>query len=215
VALADWGVDLAVASAHKLGGPKGVGAMVVRHGLLAQLTPLVVGGGQERGLRPGTLNTPGIVGFGRAATLAGLERAAWAPRAARLSRLLHRLLTERLDGVHLNGPERGRLPNTLNLRFAGAPADALLTCVPEVAMSPGSACHGASDGEPSHVLTAMGLDRATALECLRFSLGPRTTEAEIRTAAGLVAAGVEHVRGLRASLARWSRSGTSPRSPGL
>jgi len=215
VALADWGVDLAVASAHKLGGPKGVGAMVVRRELLPQLTPLVVGGGQERGLRPGTLNTPGIVGFGRAAALAGAERATWTPRAARLSRLLHRLLTQRLDGVHLNGPDRGRLPNTLNLRFAGAPADALLTCVPEVAMSPGSACHGAGHGEPSHVLTAMGLDRTTALESLRFSLGPRTTEAEIRAAAALVADGVEHVRGLRASLARWSRTGPSSLAQGL
>ena len=206
VSLADWEVDLAVASAHKIGGPKGIGVMVVRHGLLPQLVPLMVGGGQERGLRPGTLNTPGIVGFGRAATIASAERAGWARRTSRLTRLLHQLIADRLDGVQLNGPVRGRLPNTLNLRFAGAPADALLTCVPEVAMSPGSACHG-SDGEPSHVLTAMGLDRTTALESLRFSLGPTTTEADIRTAAALVADGVQHVRGLRASMARWSRAG--------
>jgi cysteine desulfurase len=199
VALDEWGVDIAAASAHKIGGPKGVGAMVVRRGLLSQLTPLTVGGGQERGLRPGTLNTPGIVGLGSAARLAAAERQAWTRRAARLTRLLHQLLTDRLGGVQLNGPVRGRLPNTLNLRFAGAPADAVLTCVPEVAMSPGSACHGAGD-EPSHVLTAMGLDRTTALESLRFSLGPTTTEGEIRTAAALVGDGVEHVRGLRSSL---------------
>jgi cysteine desulfurase len=209
VELADWGVDLAVVSAHKLGGPKGVGAMLVRHGLLPQLAPLAVGGGQERGLRPGTLNAPGIVGFGRAAALARAERAEWTPQAARLSRLLHRLLADDLGDVHLNGPVRARLPNTVNLRFAGAPADALLTCVPRVAMSPGAACHGAGDGEPSHVLTAMGLDRPAALECMRFSLGPTTTEAEVRTAAALVADGVRHVRGLRASLARWPRTGPS------
>ena len=209
VSLADWQVDLAALSAHKIGGPKGVGAMVVRHGLLPQLSPVLVGGGQERGLRPGTLNTPGIVGFGCAATLAGAERVTWARRTARLTRLLHHLLIARLDGVQLNGPVRGRLPNTLNLRFAGAPADAVLTCVPQVAMSAGSACQGIG-GEPSHVLTAMGLDRSTALESLRFSLGATTTEAEVRAAASLIADGVEHVRGLRTSLARWGRTGTSP-----
>ena len=212
VRLEEWGVDLAVASAHKFGGPKGVGALVLRRGLVSQLAPLIVGGEQQRGLRAGTLNTPGIVGFGRAAVLAGEERAAFARRTTRLSRLLLRLLTERLDGVQLNGPERGRLSNTVNLRFAGAPADALLTCVPEVAMSPGSACHG-GDGEPSHVLTAMGLDRASALESLRFSLGRTTTEVEVRSAAALVADGVEHVRGLRTSLARWARTTTSRPSP--
>ncbi|HEY6795212.1 MAG TPA: cysteine desulfurase family protein [Kineosporiaceae bacterium] len=212
VALSEWGVDLAVASAHKLGGPKGVGALLVRRELLPRLVPLAVGGGQERGLRPGTLNTPGIVGFGCMAALAAAERDAWTRRVGRLTRLLHHLLTDRLEGVYLNGPVRGRLPNTLNLRFAGAPADALLTCVPEVAMSPGAAC-GSGSGEPSHVLTAMGLDRPTALESMRFSLGSTTSEADVRTAAALVAEGVEHVRGLRASLARWSRVPASP--PGL
>jgi cysteine desulfurase len=202
VDLADWGVDLAVLSAHKLGGPKGVGALVVRRELLGRIRPQVLGGGQERGLRAGTLNTPGIVGFGASAALAAERLPEQARRLARLTRLLTGLLTGRLDAVHLNGPERGRLPNTLNVRFAGAPADAVLTCVTRVAMSPGAACYGGTN-EPSHVLEAMGQDRTTALEAIRFSLGWTTTEAEVREAAELVAEGVEHVRGLRGALARW------------
>jgi len=202
VDLADWEVDLAVLSAHKFGGPKGVGALVVRRELLGKMRPQTLGGAQERGLRAGTLNTPGIIGFGAAAALAAERWPAESRRIARLTRLLHGLLVGRLDAVYLNGPPRGRLPNTLNVRFAGAPADAVLTCVPRVAMSSGAACYGGTN-EPSHVLEAMGQDRVTALEAIRFSLGRTTTEAEVREAAASVAEGVEHVRGLRGALARW------------
>lgn len=209
VDLVEWEVDVAVLSGHKICGPKGVGALVARREVLARMRPQILGGGQERGLRAGTLNTPGIVGFGAAAEVAARLLPAEARRLARLTRLLHTLLTERLDAVHLNGPVRGRLPNTVNLRFAGAPADAVLTCVPEVAMSSGAACYGGS-GEPSHVLEAMGQDRVTAGEGIRFSLGRRTTEADVRQAAELVAEGVEHVRGLRGALARWRGSAGHP-----
>jgi cysteine desulfurase len=210
VALDDWKVDLAVLSAHKIYGPKGVGAVVARRDVLTRLTPLAVGGPQERGLRPGTLNTPGIVGFGAAAELAVARWRADARRLSRLRQLLYDLLIQRLPAVTVNGSGhvtgsgqvRGGLPNTLNLRFAGAPADAVMTCVAEVALSAGSACHAGSD-EPSHVLLAMGLSRAEAMESLRFSLGRPTTEAEVRRTAELVAAGVEHVRGLRGAMARW------------
>jgi cysteine desulfurase len=209
--LADWDVDLAVLSAHKICGPKGVGALVARRELIAKIRPQTLGGGQEHGLRAGTLNTPGIVGFGVAAVLAAERLPAESRRLARLTRLLHSLFTDRLDAVLLNGPVRGRLPNTVNLRFAGAPADAVLTCVPEVAMSSGAACYGGTN-ESSHVLEAMGQDRVTAAEGIRFSLGRTTTEAEVRRAAALVAEGVEHVRGLRGALARWRGSGTQTAS---
>jgi cysteine desulfurase len=222
VALDDWKVDLAVLSAHKIYGPKGVGAVVARQDVLTRLTPLAVGGPQERGLRPGTLNTPGIVGFGAAATLAAARWRADARRLARLRQLLYDLLTQRLPAVTVNGAQvneagqlRGGLSNTLNVRFAGAPADAVMTCVSEVAMSAGSACSAGSD-EPSHVLLAMGLSRTEALESLRFSLGRPTTEAEVRRASELIVAGVEHVRGLRGAMARWrdesSRQSNSRRS---
>jgi cysteine desulfurase len=214
VCLHEWQVDLAVLSGHKIYGPKGVGAMLARRELLAQITPLTVGGGQEYGLRAGTLNTTGIVGFGRAAKIAAAERPSEARRLLRLTRLLQTLLEGRLNGVSLNGPDRGRLPNTLNLRFAGTPADAVISCVSQIAMSSGAACSGGSD-EPSHVLVAMGQDRVTALEGIRFSLGRTTTEPEVRQAAELVAAGVEHVRGLRGAMARWrGSSGGQPPSTG-
>ena len=205
IALADWGVDLAAVSAHKLYGPQGVGALVGRPDLTARLEPLLVGGAQQRGRRAGPVNTPGIVGFGRASELALDGLGARTRRQARLTRLLERLLSRRLPAVSVNGPDPGgRLPNTLSLRFAGAPADAVITTVPEVVLSTGVACPG-TDDEPSHVLLAMGLDRAAARESLRFSLGRGNTEAEVRAAADLVARGVGHVRSLRGALARWSR----------
>lgn len=222
VALDAWKVDLAVLSAHKIYGPKGVGAAVARRDVLTRLTPLLVGGPQERGLRPGTLNTPGIVGLGAAAELAAGRWRADARRLIRLRQLLYSSLTERLPAVTVNGGGAGAagqlhggLPNTLNLRFAGAPADAVMTCVPEVAMSAGSACNAGSD-EPSQVLLAMGLTRVEAMESLRLSLGRTTTDSDVRRAAELIAAGVEHVRGLRGAMARWrdvsSRQSTGGRA---
>jgi cysteine desulfurase len=210
VCLREWQVDLAVLSGHKIYGPKGVGAMVARRGLLPQIKAMTVGGPQEHGLRAGTLNTPGIVGLGRAARIAAAERPAEARRLSRLTRLLQTLLEDRLNGVSLNGPDRARLPNTLNLRFAGAPADAVISCVPQLAVSSGAACAGGTD-EPSHVLVAMRQDAVAAREGIRFSLGRATTETDIREAAQLVAEGVDHVRGLRGAMARWRSSvGSQP-----
>ncbi len=195
VALEAQEIDLAVLSAHKIYGPKGVGALVASRPLQNRMTPLIVGGGQERGLRSGTVNSAGIVGFGRAAAIAAAELAADADRLRHLTALLHRLLAEKLTGVELNGPTVTRLPNTLNLRFVGADADAVMTSMPQVAVSAGSACKGSST-EPSHVLTAMGLDSAAVLESLRFSLGRPTTQDEVHTAADHVATAVDHVRSL-------------------
>jgi cysteine desulfurase len=196
VTLDACGVDLAVLSAHKIYGPKGVGALVASRRLQSRLTPLIVGGGQERGLRAGTINSAGIVGFGRAAAIAAAELAGDADRLRHLTTVLHQLLTEKLDGVELNGPAVTRLPNTLNLRFTGADADAVMTTMPAVAVSAGSACAGPRT-EPSHVLTAMGLGPVAASESLRFSLGRPSTAEEVHTAVDHVATAVERVRSLR------------------
>ncbi len=196
VALDAWGVDLAVLSAHKIYGPKGVGALVASRRLQSRLPPLIVGGGQERGLRSGTTNSAGIVGFGQAAAIAAAELGTDADRLRQLTTLLHHLLAEKIDGVELNGPAVTRLPNTLNLRFAGADADAVMTSMPQLAVSAGSACTGPSS-EPSHVLMAMGRTPAAASESLRFSLGRPTTEQEVHAAVGHVVSAVDHVRCLR------------------
>lgn len=202
VRLGDWGVDLAVWSAHKLYGPKGVGALAADRAVRRRLTPLIAGGGQERGLRSGTVNTAGIVGFGHASRLAAAELEADAERQRRMVRLLRTLLTDRLArvpvAVEVNGAGAPRLPNTVNLRFAGVDADAVLSCLPDVAVSSGAAC-GAADPRPSHVLLAMGLGADAALQSLRFSVGRPTTEQEVRTAAERVAAAVTRVRALSPS----------------
>ncbi|WP_165485530.1 cysteine desulfurase family protein [Protofrankia symbiont of Coriaria ruscifolia] len=211
VALEAQEIDLAVLSAHKIYGPKGVGALVASRPLQNRMTPLIVGGGQERGLRSGTVNSAGIVGFGRAAAIAAAELATDADRLRHLTALLHRLLAEKLTGVELNGPTVTRLPNTLNLRFAGADADAVMTSTPQVAVSAGSACKGSST-EPSHVLTAMGLDSTAVLESLRFSLGRPTTEDEVHTAADHVVTAVDHVRSLHHRSRPSSRAHTPTRT---
>lgn len=186
-----WRVDLLSLSAHKFYGPKGVGALYVRR--RTPLAPLVHGGEQERGLRSGTLNVPGIVGLGAAAALAAERMRADAGRLSALRDRLHTELVQRLTGVELIGHPTARLPNTVNLRFVGAEADAVITNTPEVAVSSGSACTSAVPS-PSHVLVAMGLDRDAAEESLRFSLGRPTTEQEIMTAVDEVVHGVETVR---------------------
>lgn len=184
-------VDMAVWSAHKLYGPKGVGAVATRRGLRTRLRPLFPGSA-ERGLRGGTLNTAGIVGFGAASRLAAEEMESSARRHTQLSTLLHRLLGDSV-GARVNGRGAPRVPNTINLWFPGAPADAIQAAAPDVLVSSGAACSSADD-EPSHVLLAMGISPDAALESLRFSLGRPTTEEEIRLAADRIAAAVRRVR---------------------
>lgn len=204
VHLTDWDVDLAVLSAHKLYGPKGVGALIVRSGLRTQLVPQITGGGQERGLRSGTVNAAGIIGFGRAAAIALDERATDAARAEKLVAWLEDSLAARLDGIERNGSTGERLPNTTNLWFRGADADAVMAALAAVAVSSGSACRAAQT-EPSHVLMAMGLPQDRALESLRFSVGRTTTEHDVRAATDLVVAAVEHVRCLARESVRTGR----------
>ena len=175
------GVDLMSFTAHKLYGPKGVGALYVRRrNPRVRLAAQMDGGGHERGFRSGTLNVPGIVGFGMAAELCRQEMARDADQTRRLRDKLHDGICAGLDRVTLNGHPTERLPNTLNLSFGGIEADALLLALPDVALSSSSACTSASI-EPSHVLRAISLSDDQARGAVRFSLGRFTTEAEIDT----------------------------------
>lgn len=188
------GVDLLSCSGHKIYGPKGVGALYVRrHRPRLRLAPLLDGGGHEQGLRSGTLNAPGIVGFARALELCLLEREDEARRVAGLRDRLRDQLTDELDGVSENGAAGERLPNTLNLSFARVDGAALLASLSGLAVSSGSACTSA-EPKPSHVLLAMGVPGNLAAASLRFSLGRPTTTEEVDAAAELV---VDEVRRLR------------------
>ena len=172
----DWGVDFLALSSHKIGGPKGVGALYVRKGVA--ISPLITGGPQQRGLRGGTLNTAGISGFGAAARCAATELAS---EPARQQALMDRLLEKirrRFEGVRIHGESSLRLPNTLNLYFPGAEGSSLVIGLDleGVAVSAGAACDSGAT-EPSHVLTAMGCCPEEARSSIRISIG-RTTEAE-------------------------------------
>ena len=190
------GVDFLSFSGHKIYGPKGVGVLYVRRrdGSPA-LSPLIHGGGQESGLRAGTLNVPGIVGLGAACRLAALEMEDEARRVGRLRDRLAARIQEELDGVALNGHPARRLPNNLNLSFAGVGGEALLLALRDVAVSTGSAC-AAAGGKGSHVLEALGRPDHAAQASLRFGLGRFTTQEEVDEAATLVAGAVRRLRDL-------------------
>jgi len=189
------GADLASFSAHKIHGPKGVGALFVRDGFAYRNS--FGGGPQEGQRRPGTENVPAIVGFGRAATLARAfvaDRAACAALAARRDRF-ERELALRIGAIRVHGVRAPRLPNTTNLAFDGVDAEFLLALLSTAGMfvSAGSACH-ARARQPSHVLMAMGCSLAEASSSLRFSLARTTTDAEVDEALELVAQAVLALR---------------------
>jgi cysteine desulfurase len=193
------GADLLSLSAHKLCGPKGVGALFVRaSNPRVALDPILFGGGHERGLRPGTLDVPGIVGFGAAAALARAEGASEAARVAALRDRLWARLEAGVPGISRNGDAAACLPGNLNVRFPGAPSDTVMMETRDLAVSAGSACTSASV-EPSHVLLGIGLTKEEAHECIRFGLGRFTTADEIDWAADAVAAAVLRVREARGS----------------
>ena len=186
--------DLLSLSAHKLYGPKGVGALVVRRGSrAARLEPLFDGGGQESHLRSGTLAVPLIVGFGAACALAKAELPTEAVRLQELRDRLWQRLSERIEGLHLNGHPTQRLPGNLNISIEGVDGDALMNAMTEIAVSSGSACTSA-DPEPSHVLRAMGRSDRLTRASLRFGLGRFTTSEEIDFASGYVSEQVERLR---------------------
>jgi cysteine desulfurase len=186
-------VDLASLSAHKMYGPKGVGALYVRRKPRVRLVAQMDGGGHERGFRSGTLNVPGVVGFGKAAALALAERDAEAARVGALRERLRQGLLAGLDLVSVNGSLEHRLPGNLNVSFAYVEGEALMMAIKDVAVSSGSACTSASL-EPSYVLRAMGVSDDLAHSSIRFGLGRFTTEEEIDWVVRLV---VEKVKKLR------------------
>jgi cysteine desulfurase len=173
------GIDLLACSAHKIYGPKGIGALYIRRkNPRVRLTAQMDGGGQERGFRSGTLNVPGIVGFGRAARLCQAEMEQHSKSIGRLRDKLERAIL-RTEGARLNGHPLNRLPTVTNISFAqGAGNQLLKNLLKAVALSSGSACSSASL-EPSHVLKAMGLDDDAAYQAIRFSLGKYNTKEEV------------------------------------
>ncbi len=189
-------VDLLSISAHKFHGPKGVGALYVRKGI--RLEPLVRGGEQERGLRAGTENVPGVVGLGKALEIAAAEREETAARIRELRDLLIRRILERVPGARLNGHPEHRLPNNCHFSFTGIESEALLLRLDlaGIAVSGGSACTSGSM-EPSHVLRAIGLQEDMLKSGVRLTLGRETTREEIEKTAQVLPEIVEDLRRMR------------------
>ncbi|MDJ0789489.1 MAG: cysteine desulfurase family protein [Myxococcota bacterium] len=191
------GVDLLSCSAHKVYGPKGVGLLYVRRrrrsGARLRVAAQLHGGGHERGMRSGTLPVPLIVGFARAVELALADLQGEAKRLRELCDRLEARLCEAIPGVLRNGPREDRLPGNLNLSFEGAPADALLTQCPDLALSTGSACSSARP-EPSHVLAALGLSEARSRTAIRFGIGRGTRGEHVEHAAARLAEEVQRLR---------------------
>ncbi len=185
VSIADLGADLLTVSAHKIYGPKGVGALYVRSGV--PIEPWLHGGGQERERRAGTENVPGIVGFSEAVRLMPAERDALAARLSPLRDLLISELTLRIPSAVLNGHATERLPNNVNISFLGLDAESLLLSLDMagVSASSGSACTSGSI-EPSHVLLALGLPASRVRSAIRLTLGRATTETDIRRTVGIL-----------------------------
>jgi cysteine desulfurase len=188
------GIDLMSLSAHKMYGPKGVGALYVRRRKV-RLTAQMDGGGHESGMRSGTLNVPGIVGFGEACAIAAAEMAAEGERLRALRDRLLAALQSGTGGLRVNGTMEDRLPGNLNISFSGIDSEALLMSLPDVALSTGSACSSATV-EPSHVLRAIGVPAELAHGSVRFGLGRFNTEEEIDYAASRVVDAVNRLRAL-------------------
>ncbi len=191
------GVHLMAFSAHKMYGPKGVGALFVnRKNPRVKVTAQMDGGGHERGMRSGTLNVPGIVGFGKAAELSSKEMAADAARLSKLRDKLEAAFVSHLEEVYINGNREHRMPHVTNISFKHVEGEGLMmTFNQEIAVSSGSACTSASL-EPSYVLVALGLGDDLAHSSLRFSLGRFTTDEDIDFAIKAVEEGVTHMRDL-------------------
>src|ERR671936_263276 len=186
-------VDLASVSGHKIYGPKGIGALWVRRKPRVRIAPIIDGGGHERGMRSGTLNVPGIVGFGKAAELAQQLMPEESKRTYQLRKKLQDHLFSHLDHLELNGHPTERLPGNLNVSFAYVEGEALMMAIKNVAVSSGSACTSASL-EPSYVLRACGVSEELAHSSIRFGLGRFNTEEEVDFVGKYV---VEQVQKLR------------------
>lgn len=197
------GLDLVSVSGHKIYGPKGVGALYVRRrNPRVRLAPQMHGGGHERGMRSGTLNVPSIVGFGKAAAIAQAGMAEEARRVTALRDKLHRMLTDALEEVALNGHPTERLPGNLNVSFAFVEGESLMMGMKNIAVSSGSACTSASL-EPSYVLRACGIGDELAHSSLRFGIGRFTTEEEIEEAAKVTIETVQRLREMSPLYEMW------------
>jgi cysteine desulfurase len=190
----EMNVDMASLSAHKMYGPKGVGALYVRRrNPRVLLTPIIDGGGHERGMRSGTLNVPGIAGFGKAAQIAREELEKETAEMFRMRERLRTTLERELDEVYINGDLEKRLPGNLNMSFAYVEGESLLMGIHDIAVSSGSACTSASL-EPSYVLKALGVGEDLAHTSIRFGIGRFNTDEEVDYVANRV---IETVRRLR------------------
>lgn len=190
------GVDSLSLSAHKCYGPKGAGALYVRGGVgLGRLTPIALGGGQEGGIRPGTLNVPGIVGLGEAARIGAEVLKEESRRVASLRERFERRLRQSLPQVSFNGALDRRLPGATSVTFPGVDAEAILANVPELAISSSSACNAGAP-EPSHVLRSIGLTRDQAYSTLRISFGRFSIADEVDYAADRLAEVVRRIRSM-------------------
>lgn len=192
----EMNVDLVSITAHKMYGPKGVGALYVRRkNPRVMLSPMIDGGGHERGMRSGTLNVPGIVGLGKAAELARLELTTENVRMATLRDRLKDGIMNAIPDVYINGHPTKRLPGNLNISFAYVEGESLLMGIGDIAVSSGSACTSASL-EPSYVLKALGVGEELAHSSIRFGLGRFNTEAEVDFAINKVVEAVNKLREL-------------------
>jgi len=187
--------DLVSISAHKMYGPKGVGALYVRRKPRVRLVPLIDGGGHERGMRSGTLNVPAIVGFGKAAELCQELMPTEAAKSFALRERLRKGIEARVSDTRINGSMEHRLPGNLNMSFAYIEGEAMLMALKDVAVSSGSACTSASL-EPSYVLRALGVEEEMAHTSIRFGLGRFNTEEDVDHVIELVASKVEKLRAM-------------------
>lgn len=186
-------IDLLSISGHKIYGPKGIGALYVRRKPRVRLKSLIDGGGQERGMRSGTLATPLVVGLGEACRIAGAEMAEESKRLAHLRDVFLGIIRSRLDDIEINGDLTQRIPGNLNISFAFVEGESLIMGIKELCVSSGSACTSASL-EPSYVLRALGVEEEMAHTSLRIGFGRFTTEDDVRYAANTIADRVEKLR---------------------
>jgi cysteine desulfurase len=191
----DMSIDLMSISGHKIYGPMGIGALYVRRRPRVRLVPLFNGGGQERGMRSGTLPLPLCVGLGAACAIAEKEMGAEAERLKGLRDRLYNRLKQRLSEIYLNGDLEHRIPGNLNISFAYVEGEGLMMGLKDLAVSSGSACTSASL-EPSYVLRALGVEEELAHTSLRLGLGRFSTEAEVDYAADRIATEVERLRAM-------------------
>jgi cysteine desulfurase len=178
----EMNIDFMSFSSHKIYGPIGVGALFIRKGCEDKILPLMFGGGQEKGIRPGTLNTPAIVGFGKAAEICSAELEAESKRIRQLRDYFYKKIASNLDSVKLNGDIEKRLPGNLNLFISGVKSDVLIANIRDIAFSTGATC-SSETGKPSRILKAIGLSDDEAKSSIRLGIGRFNTDEEIDYAA--------------------------------